>query len=391
MNKIIIYFLVLSFGVSNFVGLNLSSIRKASAVNYNNLISDGEFTDWQTMDADGIQWFLNTHGASRIRSFSENGRTAAQIIYSAARANGINPYAILATIQKEESIIESNTNFDYRARWAMGYGVCDGCDSNDPALQRYSGFTNQIMNGTWQLKRNYSYWASVGDWKVGTTRNFDGTNVHFDNRATSSLFRYTPHLHGNENFNGLYNRYKNYRPPASYEARVLAKVPKADMTVRPGQRIYMLVVLRNTGTAVWTKTGNNAMHIGNWDSMDRNSAFTGNTNQRWEMLQGSARRNGAGTFRIWFDAPEQEGTYREVFKPVMEHVTWFGPDIVYNFTVSGSKVYTKGSSKTPATNNVPANTSMTAEEKRNSIGIGSTNTPANVPMTAEEKRNLINQ
>lgn len=357
--RFLCYTLVSVMALSVFAGANALNIKSASAVNYNNLISDTEFTDWQTMDEGGIQWFLDAHGASRIRTFRENGRTAAQIIYAAAHSNGINPYIILATIQKEESIIESNTNFDYRARWAMGYGVCDVCDSNDPAMQRYAGFTKQVSDATWQLKRNYSYWATASSsYRVGTTVSIDGTNVHIDNRATSALYRYTPHLHGNESFSNLYNRYKTYRPPATYEARLLSQVPRGNMTVRPGQRIYMLVVLRNTGTAVWTKTGNNAMHVGNWNSMDRNSAFTGNTNQRWEMIQPSARRNGVGTFRIWFTAPEQEGTYREVFKPVMENVGWFGPDIVYNFTVSGSRIQSnvKGGSTSGAPLPVPTAT-----------------------------------
>ncbi|MBM2820613.1 MAG: hypothetical protein HW405_373 [Candidatus Berkelbacteria bacterium] len=351
-----------------FAGTSLINPQTAAAYNPSNIISDGEFNDWQTMDAAGIQWFLDAHGASRIRTFKEGGKTAAQIIYNAAVANRVNPYVILATIQKEESIIESNNNFDYRAKWAMGYGVCDRCDSDDPALQKYAGFTKQVTDGTWQLKRNYSYWASTGDWKVGHSMVIDGTTVTFANRATSALYRYTPHLHGNENFAGIYNRYKTYRPPATYDAKLLSQVPRATYAARPGQRIKMLVVMRNTGTAVWTKNGANAMHIGNYGPQDRSSAFTNNQNLRWEMIQASARRNGAGTFTIWFTAPQEPGTYVEKFRPVMEGVNWFGPEITYTIKVTGNPVVTKGAGVKgqPA----PATTS---------------------PMTTADKKSLINR
>ncbi len=336
------FILMMGLIISVSGGIVLGNPHKAQAYNPNNLISDAEFLDWRTLDADGVQSFLNTKGGTRLRTFREGGRTAAQIIATAARANGINPFVILATIQKEESLIESNTNFDYRVRWAMGYGICDGCDSNDPALQKYAGFTNQVYNGTWQLKRNYSYWASFGAYKVGNTMIIDGAAVHLDNRATSALYRYTPHLHGNESFVGIYSRYKTYRPPATYDAKLISQVPRANYTARPGQKILMVVNYRNLGTAVWSKTGANPMHLGNYGPMDRGSIFTGGGNVRWEMVQSLVRRNGVGTFRIYFTAPQQSGVYVETFRPVMEGVTWMGNEVSYVINVGGVPVNQTG-------------------------------------------------
>ena len=342
--------------LTTIVGTEFFGPGRAQAYDANNLIPDGEFIDSVTLDADGVQSFLNTKGGTRLRTFKEGGRTAAQIIAGAAKAYGINPFVILATIQKEESIIESNTNFDYRVRWAMGYGVCDGCDSNDPALQKYAGFTKQIYSGTWQLKRNYSYWASFGDWKVGNTMVIDGRIIRFANRATSSLYRYTPHLHGNENFVAAYNRYKSYRPPATYDAKLIVQVPRANYTARPGQTIMMLALYRNTGTATWRKSGANPTHLGNWGPMDRGSAFTGGSNTRWEMLQSVVRRNGVGTFKIYFTAPQETGVYVEKFRPVMEGVTWLGDEVSYTINVGGSAVINKKTSKgVEATGSSPEN------------------------------------
>lgn len=353
--KTLRYLLISGFILMTLGGSSIVFPEKAKAVNYNNLISDGEFTDWQAMDEAGIQWFLDTHGGSRIKTFRDAGKTAAKIIADAARTNGINPYVILATIQKEESIVEGNTNFDYRARWAMGYGVCDGCDSNDPSLQHYAGFFNQVSNGTWQLKRNYSYWATASSaYRVGSTVVIDGTNVHIDNRATSALYRYTPHLHGNENFVNIYSRYKTYRPPQSYDAKLISITPRANYRARPGQRLLMIAVFRNTGTATWTKNGANPMRLGNWGPQDRNSSFTGG-NIRWEMIQPTVRRNAVGTFRIWVTVPNQTGTYVERFRPVMEGVTWLGPEVTFTINVGGTAIKsgTKGSATPIQTTQTP--------------------------------------
>ena len=91
----------------------------------------------------------------------------------------------------------------------MGYAICDSCSLDDPNVVKYKGFTKQVDNAAWQLKYNYSYYAGNGsDWNVGRTMIIDDTAVRFATRATSSLYRYTPHLHGNENFYNIYNRYK---------------------------------------------------------------------------------------------------------------------------------------------------------------------------------------
>ncbi len=365
MKKNLNYLLIGALLVSGLTLADFGKINQAKAFDANNLMSDAEFIDYQTLDANGVQAFLNTRGGTRLRTFSEGGRTAAQIISSAATANRINPFVILATIQKEESLIDSNTNFDYRVTWAMGYGVCDSCSLDDPSVARYRGFTNQINYGAWQLKYNYLVWAANGSsWNVGKTMIIDGTAIRFANRATSSLYRYTPHLSGNGSFYDIYNRYKTYRAPASYDAKLIVQVPRANYTVRPGQRFMMLVSVRNTGTAVWTKAGGSPMRLGNYGPQDRGSAFTNGANVRWEMLQSTVRRNGVGSFRIYFTAPQQTGVYVEKFRPVMEGITWLGPEITYTFNVTGSQINTKSKTPTTTTQPAPSKSTMTVEDKR---------------------------
>lgn len=341
MKKIIYCFLAFVVTLTSAGIFYFSNLKTASAHDPQNLISDGEFVAWQTWDADGIQSFLNTKGGTRLRAFREGGLSAAQIIANAARMYGVNPVVIISTIQKEESLIESNTNFDYRVRWAMGYGICDDCDSNDPALQRYAGFTNQVYSGTWQLKTNYLVWAANGSaWNVGKTMMIDGQAIKFANRATSALYRYTPHLSGNESFNGVYNRYKTYVPPASYGARFITKV--GPTYLRPGQRATYYAYFQNTGSAAWLKTGANPTHLGNSSPQDRDSKLFGG-NVRWNLLQPVVYRNMVGVFSVTITAPQETGTYVEKLQPVMEQVTWIpGAEVTYNVQVGGSPVGSAG-------------------------------------------------
>ena len=307
-------------------------VKIARAVDANNLIPDAEFTSWQTLDADGVQQFLNTRGGTRLRTYREGGLSAAQIIANAARANGINPFVILSTIQKEESIVDSNYNFDYRIVWAMGYGVCDSCSLSDPNVVKYRGFTNQITNGAWQLKRNYSYWAVNGSaWNVGRTMIIDGQAVRFATRATSSLYRYTPHLPGNENFVNIYNRYKTFRPTATYSSRI--STPARSFTLRPGQTRTIYATIKNTGSATWYRDGANPLHLGNSSPQDRGSVLTAGQNIRWNLRSVSVRPGRTGVFALQVTAPTQAGTYVEKYRPLAEYLTWFGDEMTLTFIV----------------------------------------------------------
>ena len=364
MNKTLTFLIVVLMTV-----LFIVPVRTSAGYNPGNLISDAEFINWRTLDANGVQQFLNIRGGTRLRTFSEGGLTAAQIIANAATANRINPLVILATIQKEESIVDSNYNFDYRVVWAMGYGVCDSCDINDPGVQKYRGFTNQINNGAWQLARNYSYWAVNGSaWHVGKTMVIDGTAVRFANRATSALYRYTPHLPGNQNFYTIYNQYKTFaykwssktkvavdksalvanklkliaaknkgnqsgQGEATYNTQYVTQVGR--QAVAPGQRQTLYVYLKNTGTTTWQNNGSNPVYLGNSSPQDRSSLFTGG-NVRWRMLQSSVAPGKVGVFSIQVTAPGQTGTYVERFRPVMEGVTWFGDEVTFTFNVGAA-------------------------------------------------------
>ena len=198
------------------------------------LIDNYVFVNSKIMSRSAIQSFLNGKNSYlRNHSFKENcnndymtahyghcGQTvlASYIIYDAGHAYGLSPRVIMATIQKEESLITDPNPDSSQVNFAMGYGCPDsgGCGS-------VKGFFNQVDNGTWQLRSNYAR-ASGDDTFSGTdsgpapfpcpgktnfysTGLYPGRSVKFysapgypdktitiANAATASLYCYTPHV-----------------------------------------------------------------------------------------------------------------------------------------------------------------------------------------------------
>jgi uncharacterized protein with LGFP repeats len=147
---------------------------------------------------------------------------ASTIIYYASQIYGINPQVVLATMQKEESLVTDPSPISSQYQQAMGYACPDngGCGA--------SNFLYQIDNGTWTLRFNYERLNSNSTWwSSGIAANctyvtrfytpslypsqnvtfIDGNGVSYAtyylaNPSTSSLYCYTPHAYNNPQ--GLY-------------------------------------------------------------------------------------------------------------------------------------------------------------------------------------------
>ena len=350
-----LFFKILVFGLVVF--LTSRDFAIAADFNANNLISDGEFIDTNSMSATEIQSFLNDKN-SFLKSFSEGGRSAAQIIYDASHGYGeasgsingisittstgtISPKVILVTLQKEQSLIGTTSDPGTSVtNKAMGYGCPDGgsCSST------YSGFTKQVEWGAWQLRYNYERASGTGfsDYQVGQSATFSDYNgnhtVSFDNRATSALYRYTPHVYnGNYNFWNLFVNTYGFTSPL-YSYRVTTQGPYSGPAsyidpISPGQTAQLFVTLQNTGSQTWYQSGSNAAHIGMSNARDRASVFTNNTNQRMVMDETSVAPGSNGTFRLNITAPSTPGVYYEYYDLVIEGIRWVGSGMVWRITV----------------------------------------------------------
>lgn len=186
----------------------------ASTFNPNFLISDEELLDTHVMTLGDIQLFLEKGSLANYRTTDIDGgtRTAAEIIYRAARRNGVSPRVILVMLQKEQSLVMDPSPSADQLDWAMGYGVCDACSHDDPNIQRFRGFGKQVNSSTLQIVEGYLQdlalrGQTVMGFAPGEATTIDDTLVIPANNATAALYTYTPHLHGNQVFTTLWQRW----------------------------------------------------------------------------------------------------------------------------------------------------------------------------------------
>ena len=187
---------------------------KTFAFDPNYLISDWEFTDTFSLDFNQIQHFLNRGFLGDYKTENWEGKTkyAVSVIWDAAQAIGISPKVLLVMLQKEQSLIEDDDPSDSQLDWAMGYGVCDSCSKSDPSIQRWLGFGKQVNSAALQLIEGYladieNKGSTQGKYGPDIEVEIDNTIVTPQNAATAALYAYTPHLHGNENFVEIWNRW----------------------------------------------------------------------------------------------------------------------------------------------------------------------------------------
>lgn len=230
-----------------FFVIILNPTKVSAAYEAGRLIDDNVLLDAKSMDPDQIQSFLNSRGgqiASRqfnldcdaagqqskqayvsIGAPCGSSVSSANVIYYVAQVYGVNPKVIIATMQKEQSLITAINPTDRQYSQAMGYACPTSGNCNDS-----SNFFWQVDNGTWVLRYHFerargnnNWWRTSTSWTCGTEKHlykpnlYPRQNVHFydtngthyttvyiQNPATSSFYCYTPHVYNNPQ--GLYGR-----------------------------------------------------------------------------------------------------------------------------------------------------------------------------------------
>jgi hypothetical protein len=315
--------LLMVLGISLLI--NRPIVHALSPFNYTNyLMDDTVFESSGTMSATAIQTFLQNEG-SGLATFSdvENcGSTsgthysyyatyytcgslepASKIIYDASQAYGINPEVILATLQKEQSLVTTPNPTASQLDYAMGYGCPDsgGCS--------YPGFFNQVDNGTWQFRADMewgsgnTYWGDSpssypcgGPTKYYSAALLSGNNVTFYNdngtgyanftipdMSTATLYCYTPHVYpgsAQEYYSGSYNfvyYFNLWFVPYIDSYYAQSNYP----TLNPGQSATVWFEYQNDGYETWydnnsigsAPTGTYPIHLATDDPINRSSVF----------------------------------------------------------------------------------------------------------------------
>lgn len=187
----------------------------AFAYNPNLLVSDEEMLDTDTMSRGQIQAFLEARGGlGELVTTDVNGevKRASDIIFEAAQEFELNPQFLLALLQREQSLVDADNPTERQLAWAMGYAVCDDCSKEDPLIQKFKGFGNQVHYAAKRIRNSYladlaSRGFTVSGIGPGITTTINGTAIVPANHATAALYTYTPHLHGNANFVKIWQRW----------------------------------------------------------------------------------------------------------------------------------------------------------------------------------------
>ncbi|MFQ6099083.1 MAG: hypothetical protein ACE5O2_15235 [Armatimonadota bacterium] len=174
----------------------------------NYILSDGDvwgFADgMKALGAAGIRGIISS-GGGRLLEVVAN---AAGVIEDAARDYDVNPQWVLATLQKEQSLL-TRKRFTTRSIFcAMGYGATDGDDE-----PRFWGFDVQVRAACKGVREGLLW--KIGQRDRNRTILIDGTPVVPVNAATAMCYGYTPHLRGNRLlwrvWGGLFG-YQEFKP-----------------------------------------------------------------------------------------------------------------------------------------------------------------------------------
>lgn len=174
--------------------------------------------NWDSMSVEQIQAFLEGKDSflAEYKAKNEDGekKSAAKIIYEAAREHKINPKYILVKLQKEQSLIEDKNPSQQQLNWATGYGVCDGCRLSEADVQQHKGFAHQVDSAAAIIRWYYNN-DEKKDYIKQPAFNYkiDGKKVKPTNFATAFLYTYTPHIQGNRNFWKIWQKWFDQKYP----------------------------------------------------------------------------------------------------------------------------------------------------------------------------------
>jgi hypothetical protein len=383
----------------------IATTKKADAApvvgfNAGKIIDDEVFTNSNTMSADQIQSFLNSkvpvcdtagtqqselgggtraqwgaaHGTPApficLKDYSENGKTAAQIIYRTAQDFLINPQTLLVLLQKEQGLVTDTWPTSSQYKSATGYGCPDStpgvCDTN------YKNFTSQVQwaarmfraimdnSPTWYkpylLGNNYILYSP--------TDGCGGSNVNIQNRSTQALYNYTPYQpnqasldagygqgdgcssHGNRNFYQYFKDWfgSTYNPVLSWQVVDLNIYDEGKNAIlstdnlHAGERLWVSLKVKNIGSTTWYKDGANPATLGTSNPRDHASPYCDTTwlscNRVTTIRESSVAPGEDGHFEFYAAASNVLGEFREYFAPVLENKGWTTND-------TGFHIYTQ--------------------------------------------------
>jgi len=349
-------------------------------------MDDQIFDNNASMNESQIQSFLSARG-SCLASYNDvdptwtgstwtygGSASAAHTIYKVSQQWGLNPQVIIATLQKEQSLITGAGCVAPQIISAMGYDCPDSNGRYDyPAIgvtqtcvshQKNAGFARQVLWGSWQLKFNKeraygnTSWDGDGSLIYGgymtagvrkrcdTCQSFsydgntsiDGQALHIDNGTTASLYYYTPHL--GQSFPGIFEGWFGSTLVPTYASQFAGV--SAYPTIVPGTSVTVTLSYQNVGNLAWyddvsaQSAGQLPTHLATSHALNRTSPFVLGGGQNRPALTFAAVYMSDGTtlasnqhvaqssqivkfsLVLVADRSLPAGQYREYFQPIIE-------------------------------------------------------------------------
>ncbi len=195
----------------------LKKIRKnpKNIDNYSLLLTNSEFGFNGQMTSQEIQdFFEHTPYGNKtpLAEHTEGDKTAAEMIYDAAKEADVNPQLIMARLQVEQGLISRTAAVgEHSLDWALGVGATD-----KGRIEEYRGFGNQVAGAAQTLRRLYDEYEPGDEDHSTVGINYGDDTIKPENAATYALFRYTPHTidtelgktgGGNYLFMNVWNRF----------------------------------------------------------------------------------------------------------------------------------------------------------------------------------------
>ncbi len=187
----------------------------ANGFNPNAVLDDRDIFNVDGMSLVQLRSFLNSRGTlGRIKVKDIDGveKYPADIIWRISTSYKLNPKYLLVLLQKEQSLVEDLNPSQKQFDWATGFAVCDSCSMDDPRIQDFKGFANQLEYAAKQHRERYliqllGRGTTISGHAPGKKVSIDGINVTPVNNATAMLYTYTPHIHGNLNLWRIWRRW----------------------------------------------------------------------------------------------------------------------------------------------------------------------------------------
>lgn len=236
------------------------------------------------------------------------GKSAAQIIWEAGQAHGINPQVLIVTLQKEQGLVTDDWPIMPQFTKAMGYL----CPDTAPCSASAGGFYKQMAGAAWQFRHDLDgigtpgYWSPYARGMNNILYNPAGAaacgtrSVNIESQATAVLYKYTPYTpndatlalvndstaggtapcgaYGNRNFWWYFNKWFGSTLVPSFSAQLVYQSPYP--AIRAGQTTQVVMSYKNTGSVLWRddRTANSfgqfPIHLATASPTNRNSIFS---------------------------------------------------------------------------------------------------------------------